>query len=190
MAKGEGNVFGQSVLERRGTWMLIAAVILVALSIVLSGSAAKAFNGLAGMTWFAAAAMLGIAAWRLRSGRTLWAAAIILTAMVAFVVKPSDFVPAIAGFGLAGLAIALVTGRQDRYLWAKLIVGLYLPFHIGTAVLRAVYRSMTGSEASIRSEPPPTAELVPIAMLLSAVAGAWLAGALQGRRQGRDLART
>jgi hypothetical protein len=170
--------------------LLIAAVLLVALSIILDGSAAKAFNGLAGMTWFAAATMLGIAAWRIRSGQMLWAAAIILTAMVAFVVKPSDFILAIAGFGVAGFAIALVSGRQHPYLWAKLIVGFYFPFHIGTAVLRAVYRSMTGAEASIRSEPPPTAALVPIAMLFAAVAGAWLAGALHGRRPGRDLAGT
>jgi hypothetical protein len=96
-------------------------------------------------------------------------------------VKPTDFVPALVGFGLAGMAVSFAAPRY-AVLWAKLIVGLYLPFHIGTAVAKAMYRNVTGTEASIRTDPPPTAALVPLVMLAAAIGGAMLVQALRERR--------
>ncbi|MGN6032719.1 MAG: hypothetical protein ACTHQE_13780, partial [Thermomicrobiales bacterium] len=74
-----------------------------------------------------------------------------------------------------------MAAKADPILWAKLIPGLYLPMHIGTAVLKAVGRSALGMEASIRSEPPPTAAVVPFVMVVAAVAGGFLASALRER---------
>ena len=155
-------------LERIGTALLLAATVLVAISILLDGTGARLFNGVAGLTWFAAAAMLCAVAWRRSRRPMVWVTVGLLTGAVAFVVKPSDFLPAIIGFGLAGAIVAWVA-RRDGVLWARVIVGLYLPFHIGTAVLKAIYRSVSGAEASIRTDPPPTAALVPLTMLLAAV---------------------
>ena len=120
-------------LEKIGTLILLAATVLVAISILLDGTSSRVFNGAAGLAWFAAAGILGIAAWRSSRRWSLWLAAFVLTGLVAFVVTPSDFVPAMIGFGLAGTAIAIVA-RDNAVLWSKLVVGLYLPFHIGTAV--------------------------------------------------------
>jgi hypothetical protein len=169
--------------ERIGTCLLVAAIVLVALSIVLDGTVSRMLNGLAGMTWFASAGFLVLAA-RQRGGRVrTWLVAVGLTVLVAFVVTPSDFLPATVGFGLAGMVIALVAGR-DETLWARVIVGLYLPLHVGTAMLKAAWRAVTDGDAAIRTDPPPTAALVPAAMLLAAVAGALLVQAWQRRSSG------
>ncbi len=159
--------------ERVGTSLLAAAIVLVAFSILLEGSVSRMLNGVAGVTWFASAVFLVIAVRQGRSRPRDWIAAVVLTALVAFVVTPSDFLPAIVGFGLAGAAVALIAGESE-VLWAKVIVGLYLPLHVGTALVKAVWRAVTDGEASIRTDPPPTAALVPMAMLLSAVAAALL----------------
>ncbi len=168
-------------IEKTGTFVLLAATLLVALSILLDGTTSRLLNGVAGITWFTAAGLIGIAAWRSSNRWSLWSLAIGLTALVAFVVTPSDFVPAMIGFGLAGSAVAIVA-RDHAVLWSKLVVGLYLPFHIGTAVARAIYRNTTGGEATLRTDPPPTAALVPIVMLGTAVACATAAKAYLDRR--------
>ncbi len=182
-------------LEKTGTLILLAATLLVALSILLDGTASRLFNGLGGITWFTAAGLLGIAAWRSSKRLSLWLLAMGLTALVAFVVTPSDFVPAMIGFGLAGTTMALFA-RPPAVLWAKLVVGLYLPFHIGTAVAKAIYRSATGSQAALRTDPPPTAALVPLVMLITAVVCASVVSNYLDRRvpteveRGRTLSNT
>jgi hypothetical protein len=88
-------------------------------------------------------------------------------------VKPSDLLWAAIGFAAGGAAIALLaSGRQ--YDWALLLPALWLPVHLLVAISRALVRALTGGEAAVRSDPPPTAALVPCAMVLSALAGAWL----------------
>ena len=169
--------------ERIGTGLLVAAIVLVALSIVLDGTVSRMLNGLAGVTWFASAVFLVLAARRQGGSVRTWLVAVGLTVLVAFVVTPSDFLPAAIGFGAAGIASALVAGR-DETLWARVIVGLYLPLHVGTAMVRAAWRAASGGEASIRTDPPPTAALVPAAMLLAAIAGALLVQAWQRRSSG------
>lgn len=167
-------------LERTGTLILLVATILVAISILLDGTPARLFNGVAGITWFSATALLAMAGLKASRRRALWAVLIGLTAVVAFVVRPTDMLLAIVGFGPAGFLVGMLA-RDGRVLWGTLVAGLYLPFHIGTAVLKAVGRSLTGGEASIRSEPPPTAALVPFVMLLAAMAGAAVASYLIAR---------
>jgi hypothetical protein len=169
-------------LERTGTAVLLAATILVAISILLDGAGAKAFNGIAGITWFSATALLVTAGWRASRKQSLWLALIALTAIVAFVVKPTDMLLALVGFAPAGFVVGMLA-RDGRILWGTLVAGLYLPFHIGTAVLKAVARSFTGGEASIRSEPPPTTAFVPLVMLLAAMAGAAVASYVISRRE-------
>ena len=179
-------MLGQVHLEKRGTLVLLAATVLVGISIIADGTVAKAFNGVAGVAWFAAAGMLLVAAWKARVGGATLGVVVALTAMVAFVVKPSDILLAVIGFGSMGVLVALFSPAYGSLL-ARLVVGLYLPLHIGTAVLKAIARSLSGNEASLRTDPPPTAALVPLVMFVAAVGGAELVRYLKQRRHGSAL---
>lgn len=161
-------------LQRTGSLVLLAATIVVGLSILAEGALSRLLNGMAGIAWFAAAGMLVWCGLRLSRKWQLWVGLMALTAVVAFVVRPTDIVLAMIGFALCGAAATLLAG-DGRSVWALVVVGLYLPMHIGTAVLRAVARSIQGHEATIRTDPPPTAAIVPLVMLLAAAAGALIA---------------
>jgi len=169
--------------ERLGTALLLSATILVGISILADGDPARVLNGISGIVWFGAAGLLIHATLRTTSQPVLWGTVAGLTAVVAFVIRPSDMVLASVGFGGSGLAVGLLA-RDRELLWVKLVPALYLPFHIGTAVLRSLGRSLTGAEASIRSEPPPTAALVPLLMVVAASLGGYAAVALKARRSG------
>lgn len=160
-------------LATRGTVLLVAATIVVGISILANGMPSRLLNGLAGILWFAAAAMLVIAAVRISRNGSLWVGIVALTAVVAFVVRPSDMLLAAVGFLACG-AIAQLLARDGRLIWSVLIPALYLPLHIGTAVIKAVVRSIEGQESSIRTDPPPTAALVPLLMVVAAVVGGLL----------------
>jgi hypothetical protein len=156
-----------------GTWLLLAATIVVGISIVLEGAVSRALNGVAGVMWFGAAAMLVVAGLRINRSPKLWGGLLLLTAVVAFVVTPSDLLFAAIGFVTCG-AVAIALAGDGRLLWSTLVVGMYLPMHIGTAVTKAVVRSITGNEASLRTDPPPTAAIVPLVMLGAALVGGLL----------------
>ncbi len=156
--------------DKIGTMLLLVATLVVGVSIMLNDGAARVLNGLGGVAWFAAAAVLGIASTRSSRSPQQWAAAVLLTTLVAFVIKPSDLVLAIVGFGLAGAVMVWLSPSHDL-LWATFIVALYLPFHIGAAVVRMIGRSLAGIEATIRTDPPPTAPLVPLVMVIAAIGG-------------------
>lgn len=176
------NLIGKSDLERRATVTLAAATVIVGASIVADGTLARALNGIAGMTWFASSAMFVVEARRRGAPSLQWAGIFALTAGVAFVIRPSDLVLALAGFVPAGY-IAATVARRDPMLWAKMVPAFYLPLHIGTAVLKAAGRSALGMESSIRTEPPPTAAVVPTVMLGAAIIGGAIATRLKERRE-------
>lgn len=175
------NVIGKTSLERKATATLAAATLIVGASIVADGNVARGLNGVAGLTWFASSAMFLYEGRRRGATSSQWAGILALTASVAFVIKPSDLTLAIAGFAPAGLVAGLML-RKDPVFWAKLVPALYLPMHIGTAVLKAAGRSALGLESSIRTEPPPTAAIVPAVMLVAAVAGGLVAANIGERR--------
>lgn len=175
------NFTGTTTLERRATATLAAATVIVGASIVAEGDVARGLNGLAGMTWFASSAMFLYEGKKRGATAMQWAGILALTAGVAFVIRPSDLALAIAGFAPAGF-VAGALMRRDPIFWAKLIPALYLPMHIGTAVLKAAGRSALGIESSIRTEPPPTAAIVPAVMLGAAIAGGWIAANLGARK--------
>lgn len=182
------DFLGRTSRERRGTGGLLAATVVVGASIVAGGDVGRALNGIAGLTWFASATVMAIEGRRRGASALQWLGVGTLTAAVAFIVRPSDLTLAIAGFGSAGLLAGLLRDR-DPIFWAKMVPALYLPMHIGTAILKAAGRSALGMEASIRSEPPPTAAIVPAVMLLAAVCGGWATRWLtrsRGARRGME----
>lgn len=169
--------FGTPGTELRATVALAAATLIVGASIATDGTISRTLNGVAGLTWFASSAMFLMEGRRRGASAPQWAGVLALTAGVAFVIKPSDLTLAIAGFAPAGF-LAAVIGRRNPMLWAKMVPALYLPMHIGTAVLKAAGRNLLGMESSIRTEAPPTAVIVPAVMLGGAVAGGWIASRL------------
>ncbi|HEV2072640.1 MAG TPA: hypothetical protein VGR29_03270 [Thermomicrobiales bacterium] len=173
-------VLGRTKLEQVATATLGAATLVVGASIVTDGSLAKALNGFAGLTWFASAAMFAWEGRKRGAPVTQWAGVLGLTAAVAFLIMPSDLFLATIGFGGAGLTAGLLAGR-DPMLRAKMVPAFYLPMHIGTAVLKAMGRDLLGMESSIRTEPPPTAAIVPVVMLVMAMGGGWIASRIRER---------
>lgn len=169
-------ILGDSALERRATMTLTAASMVVGASILADGQAATLLNGVAGVTWFVSSGMFVMAGRRKGASRLQWVGILGLTASVAYLIRPSDLPLAVAGFGVTGAFAAYAAGR-DPMLWAKMVPALYLPMHIGTAVAKAATRSLMGMEAHIRTDPPPTAAIVPLVMV-----GAAIVGGLIGRR--------
>lgn len=176
------SLLGETKQERIATGTLAVATVIVGASIVADGQLAKALNGIAGVTWFASSAMFILEGRRRGSSPLQWAGITALTVVVAFIVKPSDIWLASAGFVPAGFIAARIAGRNPM-LWAKMIPALYLPLHIGTAVLKSVSRNALGIESSIRTEPPPTAAVVPAVMLGAALVGGFIARKLAKTRR-------
>lgn len=160
--------------ERVATLVLVAATIMVGISIVTEGNTAKVLNGIAGATWFVATVLFITLGMKIDRTPRIWISVLVLTAVVAFVVRPSDILLAGLGFFFAGLLASFVAGRKNL-VWAKMVPALYLPMHIGTAIVKAMVRSALGMESVIRTDPPPTAALVPIMMVIAAVAGGAIA---------------
>lgn len=161
-------------LQMIGTAALAVAAALVGLAIALEGTAGSIVNGAGGLLWFAATVMLVVAGVKTRPAVWLWLLLAGLTLLVAFVVKPSAMVPTLVGFIPAGFVMATMAARS-KLLWAVLVPACYLPAHIGTAVVRSVVREMLGNDAPLRTDPPPTAAMVPLLMVVCALIGGLLA---------------
>jgi hypothetical protein len=166
---------------------LALGALLVGAAIVMDSDLGRAVNGVGGVLWFASTALLTLAAVRTRPPSWLWAALALVVITVAFIVKPSAIVPAMIGFVPAGFLVAALAPRA-RVLWAALVPAWYLPAHIGTAVLKSAVNSMLGNEASLRTDPPPTAAIVPMLMVACALAGGVLARYAVERRSGAESA--
>ncbi|MCC6945865.1 MAG: hypothetical protein IT335_14895 [Thermomicrobiales bacterium] len=167
--------------EKTGSLLLVAASLLVGVAIASPDPFARAINGVSGVLWMVGAAFLVAA---LRQEPRFWmrlGLVAVVGMMLVLVVRPSDLLMATIGFGSAGGAIAAVTGARG-FVWARLLAALWLPEHLLTAVVRAVYRAARDVPATLRSEPPPTAALVPFAMVAAAYAGGWLVARLREQR--------
>jgi hypothetical protein len=61
--------------------------------------------------------------------------------------------------------------------WALLAPAIYLPVHLVIGIGRAMV-----TDGGVRPDPPPTAALVPLAMLLGALVGGMVGAAVLRRR--------
>lgn len=162
---------------------LALGALLVGVAIVMDSDVGRAVNGVGGVLWFASTVLLTLAAWRTRPPVWLWAVLALVVIAVAFVVKPSAIVPAMIGFVPAGLLLGAIAPKS-KLLWAALVPAWYLPAHIGTAIATSAVNAMLGNEASLRTDPPPTAAIVPLVMVACALVGGVLGRYVVERRTG------
>lgn len=164
---------GRTSNEKLGTVLLLLAGVVVAVAIATEGAISRTVNGVAGILWIASAWMLLSS---LRSDAKFWPRLAQVTGIcliLVLFVRPSDLALALTGFSAAGAIIAATIGQRG-FTWATLLPALWLPVHLGTAVVKALYRAATDQEAALRSDPPPTAAIVPFAMIVGAMLGAWV----------------
>lgn len=118
-------------------------------------------------------------AWRDHGRRLLGAAAIVAFVLVNLT-KPTDPTAAAVGFVLGGAVLALVAaGVQARDV--ALLPAIWLPMHLLVAASVALAREVRGMPAQVRTDPPPTAAIVPLVMVIAAYLGGLAVIAVRGR---------
>jgi polyferredoxin len=147
---------------------LVLAGLVVALAIVVGGTAARALNGVGALLWVASGVLLAISLPRPDRLSLGWGAAIVTGGLLGAVIRPGTFAVAIASFAIAGAVVVLLGGDRTGG-WALMAPAIYLPVHLAIGIGRALMR---GSE--MRVAPPPTAALLPLSMVIAAL----LAGAV------------
>lgn len=171
----------------RGIAGLCLASLLVALAILIGDPLGRAINGIAGLLWIASAV---VTMRRIRSDPR-WVPLLLLAASVTTVLvvatRPSHYLSAAIGFAVAG-AIVAAAARPPELAWAATVPALWLPLHLGVAVIRALDRTIRDLPASVRTEPPPTSALVPFVMVIAALLGGIAIQSWRGREiTGRSL---
>ena len=164
-------------LVRPAQLLLIVAALLVGAAIISDGTVSRVLNGVGALVWVGAAVLLG---WSLRAEARAGQMAMITAGaaiVLAALIRPDDLVSGIVAFGLAGVIVAFVAPSRAAG-WAMLVPALYLPAH----VIIAIGRSLVAGSLRIRTEPPPTAAFVPLAMVLTAALAGLVVGRLRDRR--------
>jgi hypothetical protein len=166
--------------------VLVAAAIVVGIAIGMNEDARRFVNGIGGLLWMVGAFLIitrSIAAgvtWR-QIGLVL---AVIL--ILSYLIRPTDPVWAAIGFGWGGAVVGFAGGPLGSRLGAML-GALWLPAHLLMAVVRVGIRELQDQPASLRSDPPPTAVIVPLVMVLAAWLFAALAAEWRSAREGGRL---
>jgi hypothetical protein len=153
--------------------VLVIAAIVVGIAIGMNGEGRRFVNGIGGVLWLVGAFL--IFTHSMASGVT-WRQVGMVVAVIlvlSWLIRPTDPVWAAIGFGWGGL----VVGYSGRELGSKLgamLGALWLPAHLLIAVVRAGIRELRDQPAVLRTDPPPTAVLVPLIIVLAA----WIFAAL------------
>ncbi len=91
-----------------------------------------------------------------------WGAAIAGGFLLGALVRPSGVIEVVVWFVVAG-AVVVFAAADRTGAWALLVPAVYLPVHLLIGIGRAILRN-----GGVRTDPPPTAAIVPLAMLLAA----------------------
>jgi len=177
--KSQLRDYDQAWWTRLGAVGLVVAGLVVALAIATDGAFSRGINGIGALIWMFSLAVLVIG---VREGRwpTLLGFAALVTLILSFGVEPTNIATAVPGFAIGGAAIAFVARRPIA--WSLMVPALWLPVHLLTAVVPAIIRSANEGEAAVRTDPPPTAAVVPLLMIASAGIAGWLVGVRRERR--------
>lgn len=166
--------------EHVGVVGLILAGVVVAIAILLDGAPSRAVNGVGALLWLGSTAIIVRDVARGPRWRVVGATTLAVTVALSTLVEPTSLAAAVPGFTIGGLIVALVAPRPLG--WAILVAGLWLPVHLLTAVVPAIIRAASGGTAAVRTDPPPTAAIVPLAMVLTAGAAGLAVGWWRSRR--------
>jgi hypothetical protein len=167
--------------------LLLVAAAIVGVAISIDGNSRRLVNGIGALVWVIAAVRIGMQglAMGVRVRQILLVTGVIL--VLSWLIRPSDPLWAAIGFGWGGILVGWV-GRDLGSTLGALLGALWLPAHLVIAISRSVVRNLQNEPAALRSDPPPTAVLVPLIM----VACAWVFAALAAewrneRESGRGL---
>ena len=155
--------------------MFVAAAI-VGVAIVVGGSAARAINPIGAVVWVVSGVVLALSLPESRNQAAGWGAALASGFVLGAIVRPAEIGAAAFAFSLAGMFVVVVAGDRSGG-WALLAPAIYLPVHLVIGIGRAMV-----ADGGVRTDPPPTAALVPLAMLLGAVIGGMVGAAVLRRR--------
>jgi hypothetical protein len=151
------------------------AAILVGIAIALDGPVVRVVNGIGAVLWVASGVLLAFSLPTAKRPPLGWLLALASGLLLGAVVRPATLAEAVVWFGIAGAVVALAAG--DRLgAWALLVPAVYLPVHLAIGIGRAILRG-----GAIRTDAPPTAEILPLAMILAAAAGGAIAAAVVRR---------
>ena len=149
---------------------LLLAALIVGLAIATSGPFSKGVNGVGGILWISSAAALGIRLKRADSWVRNASIAFFITLTLVLLVKPTDLLWAAVGFTIGGALMGLAVSAR-RLEWAGFMAAIWLPTHLLVAIARVIERSVRNLPATVRTDPPPTAAIVPFAMVVFALLG-------------------
>ena len=175
-----GTVNGRETI---GWLVLLVAAVLVGFAIELDRDVGRALNGLGGVLWLIGAGVLLIEARRSKLDGRRWVVVGAMVLALSWLLSPRDLGSATIGFFVGGWVLALlIRSRGSRLSVIGLLPALWLPAHLAIAAAPALYRAVSDQPAAIRTDPPPTAALVPLAMVAMAFAGGLVGGYLADRR--------
>ena len=165
--------------------LLAVAAVIVGIAISIDGDIRRIVNGVGGIIWIVSA--VRITARAIAVGVERMQFLLVLTTILALsiLIRPTDIGWAAIGFGLGGVLVGGV-GHERGSIKGALLAAWWLPAHLMIAVSRSILRELRDQPASLRGDPPPTAVLVPLVMVLAA----WTLAALAANwRLSRDVDR-
>ena len=154
---------------------LLLAAAVVGLAIVVGGTTARPLNAIGAVLWLASGLLLSVSLPSVQRHMLGWVAAIASGFLLGALVRPGSLAEVIVWFALAGAVVVLAAA--DRIgAWALLVPAIYLPVHLLIGIGRAILRN-----GGVRTDPPPTDAIVPLAIVLAAAAAGALAATLVRR---------
>src|SRR5215212_7719950 len=154
---------------------LVLSAAIVGLAIVVGGTTARLLNPIGAVLWLVSGVLLAVSLPAVQRNMFGWAAAIASGIILGALVRPSGLIEVVLWFALAGAVVVFAAGDRAG-AWALLVPAIYLPVHLLIGIGRAILRN-----GGMRTDPPPTAAIVPLAMLLAAVAAGTMAATLVRR---------
>jgi hypothetical protein len=156
---------------------LVAAAAIVGIAILVGGAVARVLNPIGAVLWVASGVFLAVSLPSAQRQAWGWIAALAGGFLLGAVVRPAGIVEAIVAFAVAGAIVVMVAGDRSGG-WALLVPAIYLPVHLIIGIGRAML-----ANGGVRTDPPPTAAVVPLAMLLGATVAGMLAASLVRSRR-------
>lgn len=154
---------------------LVIAASIVSLAVTVGGTSARTLNGVGALFWVGSSVLLALTLPPARRAGMGWIAALAAGLLLGGVIRPGTVELAIACFALAGAAVVFAAG--DRMgAWGFLAPAIYLPVHLIIGIGRAMLR-----DNGVRTDPLPTAAILPLCMILAAAVGAAVAASIVRR---------